>query len=219
MLDITKNNQTELIYYAEIKREEIDKLKAQFDWHDYTSYPNLQSELSEMLFDPLTTRAYKEKINEETLFNALTKPQKVIYALNAFEGQVNNGGIYQFFWNIPEFSLAVEQALEAIQFDKLLENYRKVKEEFNKKEAKLEALKHKSALSSMKYSLKQFFLSIIGKEEKGLRRTGFESFVEGCDEMKETDWFNDYFYDIGKELHIAESNYILKNLDKIALLK
>ncbi len=219
MLDISKNNQTKLIYYVEINRQKIDALKTQFNWDEYKSYPNLQTELSDLLFDPLTPLAFKQKVDEITLFNDLTKPQKVIYALNAFEGQVNNGGIYQFFWNIPEFSLAVEQALEEIKFEELLNNYRKVREEFNKKEAELEALKWKNGLNSIKYSIKQFFLSLIGKEEKGLRRTGFEHFVEGYTEMKETDWFNDFFYEIGKELHIKESNYILNNLEKIALLK
>jgi hypothetical protein len=129
MLNIKEGNQSSLIHFVETSKEEIENLKSKYSWDSYNPYDNLQTELSSILFDSLAGVAHFKGIDEETLFNQLTKPQKVIYALNAFEGQVDNGGIFQFFWNIPHFSLAVEQSLEEINYGELLDNFRKVKKQ------------------------------------------------------------------------------------------
>lgn len=219
MLDITADNQSTLIHFVEINNQDLDTLKSKYDRETFSSYDNLRTELISILLDPLMGRAYRNGIDETTLFKQLTKQQKVIYALNAFEGQVNNGGIFQFFWNIPDFSFAVEQSIEAINFKDLLDNFIKVKKEFDEKASKINQLMQKDLFNSLKYRVKQFFLKLIGKNNIGLRRTGFEHFIEGNSEMKNTEWFNDYFYQKEKEFHFKLASYILDNINAIALVK
>lgn len=218
MKDITKHNQSELIYFVETTNKQLNELRQKYNWSEYNEYDNLQTKYSSLFFDPFSRIAHKKNEDEDTMFKNLTKHQKVIYALNAFEGQVCNGGIYQFFWNTFDFSIAVRQSIEEIGLIDLLNKYDKVKAKFEDNAQILNKLKRNDVINGIKYAVIQFFRGLIGQKTQ-LRRSGFEDFVEGAEIMKDTEWFDNYFYDIVKQLHIAEVEYIERNINKIVLLK
>jgi Domain of unknown function (DUF4375) len=222
MLDIFEGNQDELIHFVEIKQTEIDALIEKYDRQQYQYSDNLALELWDKLISPLYKKlVVKGEFNHERFFKELTIPQKVIDVLEDFHGQVNNGGIYQFFWNREKDVLAVEQSLKEIGHEEMFLNYQKVRVEFAEKEENIEHLKAKDRLTTLIYNVKQFCLKLIGLENKGFRRTGFEHFAAGYDLMKETGWFNEYFGegDNEKIFYQKKAEYILKNLSKMAFIR
>ena len=56
-------------------------------------------------------------------WNQLTPGQQIFYALNAFNGQVNNGGVTQFFFNCPDLIFPAYDALVALGYAELTTNY------------------------------------------------------------------------------------------------
>ena len=60
----------------------------------------------------------------------LTKVQKVVHALGIFIDQTNNGGVWQFLFNYPEYSFAAGQAMDETGNSVLSHRYRTVFEEF-----------------------------------------------------------------------------------------
>jgi Domain of unknown function (DUF4375) len=76
---------------------------------------------------------------KEWPFADLTKGQRFLIVLNAFDGQIANGGLTQFFWNIPQYVFHVRDAIELFGPRSLLEEYDKAIEKLvGKKERWLE---------------------------------------------------------------------------------
>lgn len=53
----------------------------------------------------------------------LTAGQRILYALSALDGQINNGGVTQFFWNCPDLIFPAYDALTALGYSELTANY------------------------------------------------------------------------------------------------
>ena len=68
---------------------------------------------------------FAQRLDEPECRNCFTHGQWLLLTLNALDGQVNNGGITQFFWNCPDLILEVPDALKAIGEVELLELYDK----------------------------------------------------------------------------------------------
>jgi hypothetical protein len=60
--------------------------------------------------------------------NVLTEGQRILYLLSSLDGQVENGGVCQFFWNCPRLVFGVPDALESIGEHSLRQQYNKALE-------------------------------------------------------------------------------------------
>jgi hypothetical protein len=60
---------------------------------------------------PLPKTAKNKNLNQ-TFWEKLTKPQQVVRSLGVFISQVNNGGIWQFFFNNTEYIAAVGESFQ-----------------------------------------------------------------------------------------------------------
>lgn len=68
------------------------------------------------------------KFDDPECRNCLTQGQRILYVLSAFDGQVNNGGITQFFWNCPDLIFEVSEALQLLGETELAQAYDKALE-------------------------------------------------------------------------------------------
>jgi hypothetical protein len=58
----------------------------------------------------------------------LTRGQRLLIQLGAFDSQVKNGGITQYFWNCPDSIFDVADAIEYLGVTELLANYERALE-------------------------------------------------------------------------------------------
>jgi hypothetical protein len=65
---------------------------------------------------------------ERAELQKLTRGQRLLIQLGAFDSQVKNGGITQFFWNCPESIFDVADAIEYLGVTELLANYERALE-------------------------------------------------------------------------------------------
>jgi hypothetical protein len=59
------------------------------------------------------------RLDDPECWNRLTQGQRILYSLAALDGQVNNGGITQFFWNCPDLVFPASDALAALRYSAL----------------------------------------------------------------------------------------------------
>jgi hypothetical protein len=67
-------------------------------------------------------------LQDVPLTDELTRGQQLLILLGAFDSQVSNGGITQFFWNCPRSLFAVRDALADLGSHDLLSNYERALE-------------------------------------------------------------------------------------------
>src|SRR5262245_45396685 len=66
---------------------------------------------------------HREGYEDPALWRMLTNGQKVLISLTSLDGQVNNGGIAQFFWNYPNLVFDARDGLAELGAGRLLELY------------------------------------------------------------------------------------------------
>lgn len=103
----------------------------------------------------------------------LTTGQRLLMLLGAFDSQVSNGGITQFFWSCPESLFDVRDGIEALGCAELLQNY----------ERALEALVGK----------KDRWLELREEVSRAGDNPRWESF-EKTYELLDLGWFDDAYF-------------------------
>lgn len=86
---------------------------------------------------------WKKNKTHTEFFNELTEEQRILFSLIIFEGQVNNGGVYQFLFNYNELSIITLEALIEVNLDNLAKDYEKVLKEYFGKFATIQDLYNK----------------------------------------------------------------------------
>jgi hypothetical protein len=128
--DINEGNQTELIFAPMYNKQWFDELDKKYSWDSFGVYDNRFFEYMYNLFDTLPALAKGQTKSNSEFFNKLTRGQKVFYAVLAFGGDTDNGGVYQFFFNKPEFCFAALEAFKELKLDSLSQDYEKCLDEF-----------------------------------------------------------------------------------------
>ena len=189
-------NQDELILFSTVSQEWIDSTKAKYKWENYELYDNRLWEYMYKLFDDVVAQSGIQDFGE--LWNKMNRPQKVFWAFLAFSGDTDNGGVYQFIFNKPEFILAVAEMWEEIGLERVSKDYNEVLKELTGKAGKISELK-----------------AIFNDDSKSWDNR-WSSFSEGYKELKSTQKIEEYFYDkeFKKECHQKVADYIEKNMDK-----
>lgn len=127
---INDGNQIELIFAPTYSKQWFDELDNKYSWNNFGAYDNRFLEYMYNLFDTLAVLAKGQINSDRDFFNKLTRGQKVFYALLVFGGDTDNGGVYQFFFNRPEFCFAVLEAFKELEFNTLSQDYEKCLNEF-----------------------------------------------------------------------------------------
>src|SRR6185295_2352611 len=60
-----------------------------------------------------------QRFDDPACQSRLTRGQRMLFSLSAFDGQVKNGGITQFFWNCPDLIFEVGDSLKALELTEL----------------------------------------------------------------------------------------------------
>lgn len=66
---------------------------------------------------------YPRGYGDPMLIPLLTPGQQIVILLGAFDGQVSNGGLAQFFWNCPEYVFPAQNALLRLGCPEVAERY------------------------------------------------------------------------------------------------
>ena len=195
-LILDDGNQNELFLYSTVTQEWIDSTKSKYDWDNYDEYDNRMWEYMYKLFDDVVEKS-DAKDNDE-LWNKLNRPQKVFWTFLAFNGDTDNGGVYQFIFNNPEFILAAAEMWEEIRVDKVSKDYNEVLKELSGKTGKISELK-----------------SAFNDNSKSWEKR-WNSFTEGYKELKSAEVIENYYYDkkFKKECHKKVADYIERNMNK-----
>ena len=127
---INDGNQTQLIYAPNYNKEWFDELDKKYSWDKFGLYDNRYFEYMYNLFDTLPALAKGTYETDADFFSKLTRGQKVFYSTLVFGGEVDNGGVYQFFFNRPEFCFAALETFQELGPETLKQDYEKCLNEF-----------------------------------------------------------------------------------------
>ncbi|MFT3796625.1 hypothetical protein [Flavobacterium sp.] len=171
---LNDGNQTEVIVAPKYDPEWFKALDEKYSWDRFDEYDNRFWEYMYQLFDTLPDLAETE--NRIDFFNNLNRPQKVFYSLLVFNGDTDNGGVAQFFFNRPEFVFAVLETFDELKLPQLKADYEKCLNEF-------------LGTSESYLKRKQIFNDQNLDWEKR-----WKAFVKGYDEIKSAAILEDYYY-------------------------
>lgn len=196
LYSINDGNQSELLISIKVSQEQLDSIKAKYDWNQFNEYDNRMWEYMYKLFDETIEKSGIENYDE--LWSKLTRQQKVFWAFLSFNGDTDNGGVYQFIFNRPEFIIATAEAWEELEIDKLKTDYNTVLNELTGKTSKIGELK-----------------SVFNDKSKSWNKR-WNSFADGYKELKSTEKIEDYYYDkdFKKIVHKKVADYIELNIEK-----
>ncbi|SDG18654.1 hypothetical protein SAMN04488121_103757 [Chitinophaga filiformis] len=113
-----------------------------------------------------------------------------------FNGETDNGGVYQFFFNRPEFSFAVLESFRELQLESLAGDYAACLDELM------------NTTDSYNNRKRTF------NDEGNSWEQRWEAFREGYGEMKSAAKIEAYFYDDGFKMALYKTTveYIDKNI-------
>lgn len=201
LYSINDGNQTSLVCAAEIKEEWLADLKEAYNWNHFDEYDNILTEYIDFLFDDVVEGCGITE--QEDLWNAMNRPQKVLWAFLAFTGDVDSGGLYQFLFNSPQFIFSAYEMFEELGLDRLKEDYKLVLDELIGKQARIKELKE-----ALREGDEQF-------------ESRWNAFAAGYESINTSQVIESYYYRsyFKKELFEKIANYIEANLDHFAVVE
>jgi hypothetical protein len=161
-----------------VSKNWISEIEKKWTIKEWGIYDNEHYDISnEICNDVYSKNKYWEKNQTHADFlNELTKEQRIYFTLVNFEGQVNNGGVYQFLFNNPELSIIALQGMQEVGIEKLAQDYEKVLKEY-----------------FGKFNTIQELYSRFQNENNDWNKR-WNSFAEGYKELESTEIIEDYFY-------------------------
>ena len=193
------NSKTELL--PKVSETWVQETIDKFEGKKYNKYDNLHYSFSDKLCnDVYSNYKYWEKGESHCEFlSKLNDIQKMYFALINFEGQTNNGGVYQFLFNQPENSIITLEALKHAKLSRLSKDYEIVLNQFFGKFSTINELKTKFQ---------------NGKIDWEKRRN---SFVEGYEEIPHAEKIEEYFYEeeYSKEYHSKIAEFVIDNQNNL----
>ena len=142
----------------------------------------------------------------EEIWKKLTKPQKTILTLGHLINQTNNGGVWQFLFNKPEFSLVALEALHEINpFSIFMSAYEPVFQEF---------------INLLENGTYEDIMTTWNDESQEFEKR-WEAFKSGQEHIPSREKFESYFFnkkDMDR-LYQKAVAYIEQNLGKLVLVE
>jgi hypothetical protein len=198
---INDSNQNKVIFAPNYNKEWFDLLDKKYAWDKFDIYDNRFYEYMYKIFDTLPALAKGKSTNNRDFFNKLTRAQKVFYSVLVFGGDTDNGGVYQFFFNKPEFCFAVLESFKELKLDKLSRDYENCLNEFI------------GSVDSYAKRKTVFNESTNSWEER------FKAFSVGYDDFKSGKKIEAYYYkdSFKKQLFKTVVEYVDNNLDMFVI--
>jgi hypothetical protein len=182
-----------------VSSEWMQQLVDSFANKPYDKYQNLHFAFANKLCDQVYRESayWEQKQTHAEFLNRLNNTQKMYFALINFEGQTNNGGVYQFLFNQPENSLVVLEAMKKAGLDQLAGDYEKVLEQFLGKFESIDALR----------------LQFQNQNADWNKR--WQAFVDGYTEIPQAEVIESYFYskNYSQEFHDKMARFVIENRD------
>lgn len=121
-LSIHKAPQKSLVLAPTVPANWLVEVEESFPWKDSDEYHNRVYEryMYTLNYD-LVKRSRIRR--EETLWAKLTRPQRVFRTFLAFDGEIHNGGMYQFSFNRPGYVVAALETLHELGATELAKDY------------------------------------------------------------------------------------------------
>lgn len=200
---ISNGNQTKPVYAPKIKSNWFDSINQIFKNKAFEQYDNKYWVYTEFFHDTLYKMFNEDKFVDSLFFKKLTKGQKIFYSSQVFLGEVDNGGVWQFFFNRPEQCYATLESFKVLKLEKLEKDYEKCLTEFLVNADKLKNRQDRFSDASENW------------EER------WKSFSEGYVEIKSAKELEDYFYteEFKKNYFDAMTNYIDEHKDEFCILE
>lgn len=195
---IEEGNQTELNFAPVYNQQCFDELDKKYSWDNFGAYDNRFWEYMYNLFDTLPALAKGQTKSDRDFFNKLTRGQKVFYTVLVFGGDTDNGGVYQFFFNRPEFCFAALEAFKELRLNTLAKDYETCLNEF---------------VGSVDSYVKR---KEIFNDPKNCWEKKAKSFQEGYSDIKSAKVIEEYFYtdEFKKQYYKTVVEYIDQHLDQ-----
>ena len=188
-------------YLPKVPGKWLTEIETKYKSVDYKVHPNEYAEIMDKLCGDVYSQSkyWKQNLSHSEFLRKLTKEQRIIFALANFEGQTNNGGVYQFLFNQPELSLIALDAMIITRMDTLAKDYEHVLHELFGKTETIGELKKKFQDNSRKWTSR------------------WNAFVEGYNEIKSAEVIEGYFYDAEfiNQFHKRIVEYIKANQNNL----
>ncbi|MCF6403053.1 DUF4375 domain-containing protein [Chitinophaga filiformis] len=189
-------NQQELILAPDYSQQWFDETNRKYNWEEFNAFDNKFWEYTYQLSYPLLEKSVSKELNYQEYFSLLNRGQKIFYCVLMFSDETDNGGVYQFFFNRPEFSFAVLESFRELQLETLARDYAACLDELTN--------------TADSYNKRKERFNNEGKSWE----QRWQAFREGYGEMKAAAKIEAYFYDDGfkKELYKTMVDYIERNM-------
>lgn len=200
VFSLDDGNQDTLKYSIKIKQEWLDSLKVKYVWDDFDEYDNRLWEYMYKLFDPMVENSGAKNNNE--LWQNMTRGQKLFWSFLTFNGDTDNGGVYQFFFNRPEHAVSALEVWHELNIDRLEKDYKATLEELIGKTDKISEFRFKF------------------NEQDSDWHERWEAFNDGYKELPSAGAIEDYYYnkEFKRDLFKTVSDYIENNIEQFALV-
>jgi hypothetical protein len=200
--DINEGNQHELNYFVTIKKKQLDDIVDSYKWDEYDEYENRATEYMELLFDNLTEK-HQGKVRSHKFWKELTRGQKIFWSYLAFEGEVDNGGLFQFLHNKPEHLHSARQVMVELNQTKLLKDYDIFLDEIQRKNRKLS------------------WNSWLSNNPFASTKNRIQSFSDGYKILESPKLISSYFYsdEFKKQWDKSMCDYIESNYGQFAVIE
>ena len=195
---INDGNQNEIVIAPDYNIEWFDGLDKKYLWDNFGAYDNRFWEYMYNIFDTLPALAKGKTTSEREFFNNLTRGQKIFYSVLVFNGDTDNGGVHQFFFNRPEFCFAVLETFKELNLETLAKDYETCLNEFMG--------------STDSYSKKK----TIFNDPNNSWEKRFKSFSDGYGDLKTGRNIEEYFYkdEFKKQFYKTVVDYIDNHLEQ-----
>ena len=200
VFSLDDGNQDSLIYAVKLQPEWLNSLNVKFSWNDFDEYDNRLWEYMYKLFDPVVENI--GAVDSHEIWKSLTRGQKLFWSFLAFNGDTDNGGVDQFFYNRPEHALSVLEVWQELGISNLEKDYIATLEEIFGEANNIAELRAKF------------------NELDSEWRERWEAFIEGHDELAGAEAIEEYYYDteFKRRLFKTVCDYIENNIGQFAVV-
>jgi hypothetical protein len=126
---INQGNQDNLICAPNTNQSWFEETAAKYSWDIFNFYDNLFYAYMDNLYMSMFNLPQNLNRSESEIFSDCTHGQKLFWTILIFDGDLLNGGIFQFFWNRAEFVFAMVEVFDELKMEKIKADYLKCLDE------------------------------------------------------------------------------------------
>jgi hypothetical protein len=196
VLSVYEGNQDKVLHGSTLTKLDLTEICNELASDDPKLPAHVFHKYMDKLFDDVISNSGKQKFNDFWL--EMNLYQKVFCSFLVFSGQTDNGGVYQFVFNRPQFLIAVQESFNELSIGSLVKDYDCVLNELNGNNV--------DKLAEIK--------SIFNNDSADFS-SQWDAFVEGRGDLPSTEIIESYFYDKEfKEIfYKSVVGYINKNIN------